>query len=177
MKILIPYLLLPLILLTGCANPGVVQISPDTYQLSRSSAAGAFANTSALKARVINDANVFAQKQGKIAVPLNISESRPNVGFPSCDITFTTMTAAEYARQREMGRRDWSSLTPAQRTQYYLTTQEIQQRDRAASSAERQASAANWQNSMDRMSYNQRTQALSQPVNVNVNGTLDIYGH
>ena len=63
------------VILAGCANPGVVQISPDTYMLSREAHGGIFASTSALKAGVIRDANVFATNQGKVAIPLSSRET------------------------------------------------------------------------------------------------------
>jgi hypothetical protein len=61
--------------LAGCANPGIVEISPDTYMLSRADHAGAFGNTAALKAGVIKDANEFAASQGKVAIPLGAQET------------------------------------------------------------------------------------------------------
>ena len=47
---------LMLVHINGCASPEIVQISPDTYMLTRSSAAGMFANMSKLKAGVIQEA-------------------------------------------------------------------------------------------------------------------------
>ena len=61
--------------LSGCANPGIVQLSPDTYMLSRVDHAGMFGNASALKAGVISDADAFAASQGKIAVAVAASDS------------------------------------------------------------------------------------------------------
>lgn len=58
-------------LFAGCANPGIVQLSPDTYMLSRADRAGIFGNTAALKAGVIKEANEFAQSKGKVAIPLS----------------------------------------------------------------------------------------------------------
>lgn len=78
-----PFRLLALVLLaalSGCANPGIVQISPDTYMLSRDDHGGIFGNANRLKASVIQEANDFAAKQGKIAVPLE-SKQTP-VGGP-----------------------------------------------------------------------------------------------
>ena len=60
--------------LAGCANPGIVRLSPDTYLLSREAHGGIFASASALKAGVINDANAFAESQGKVAIPLSAKE-------------------------------------------------------------------------------------------------------
>ena len=61
----------------GCQNPGIVQLSPDTYMLSRDDHAGIFGNIGALKAGVIRDANEFAEKQGKVAIPIS-SNTTPN---------------------------------------------------------------------------------------------------
>jgi hypothetical protein len=61
--------------LTGCANPGIVQISPDTYMLSREDHAGIFGSLAKLKAGVIADANSFAAKQGKVAIPISSKEN------------------------------------------------------------------------------------------------------
>ena len=62
------------IILAGCANPSIVQVSPDTYLLSRQDHAGIFGNSSALKAGVISDANAFAAGMGKIAIPISSQE-------------------------------------------------------------------------------------------------------
>lgn len=64
-----------IIFLAGCANPGIVQISPDTYLLSREDHAGIFGSASALKAGVISDANVFAAGQEKVAIPISTHET------------------------------------------------------------------------------------------------------
>lgn len=74
--------------LGGCAKPSVVQLSQDTYLLSRSDAGGAFANTAALKAGVIRDANAFAESKGKVAIPISSNAKRPGIGFPSFDYQF-----------------------------------------------------------------------------------------
>ncbi|MCW9023463.1 MAG: SHOCT domain-containing protein [Gammaproteobacteria bacterium] len=65
-KILIPFILL----LVGCANPGIVKLSPDTYMLFREDHGGIFGSSSSLKAGVISDANKFAAKQGKVVIPI-----------------------------------------------------------------------------------------------------------
>ena len=62
-------------LLVGCSNPGIVQLSPETYMLSRADRAGIFGNTAALKAGVIEDANEFAKNKGKVAIPLAVNET------------------------------------------------------------------------------------------------------
>ena len=60
--------------LAGCANPGIVQLSPDTYLLAREAHGGIFASAAGLKAGVIQDANKFAASQGKVAVPISAKE-------------------------------------------------------------------------------------------------------
>jgi len=57
--------------LTACANPGIVEISPDTYVLFRDDHGGIFGNAGALRVDVIRDANKFAKSKGKIAVPVS----------------------------------------------------------------------------------------------------------
>ena len=64
-----------IIVLAGCANPGIVQVSPDTFMLSREDHAGIFGSASALKAGVIADANAFALGQGKVAIPISTHET------------------------------------------------------------------------------------------------------
>lgn len=61
-------------LLVGCSNPGIVQVSPDTYLLAREAHGGIFASSTALKAGVIQDANAFAESQGKVAIPISAKE-------------------------------------------------------------------------------------------------------
>ncbi len=64
-------ILLLCFILTACANPGVVEISPDTYVLFRDDHGGIFGNAGALRAEVISDANKFAKSKGKIAIPVS----------------------------------------------------------------------------------------------------------
>jgi len=75
MKIVkVSFTLFFLISLVGCANPGIVQVSPNVYQLGRADHGGIFGNKDALKAGVISDANTFAEKQGKVAIPVRAKE-------------------------------------------------------------------------------------------------------
>jgi hypothetical protein len=82
---------LPLVLvLVSCTSSNVVQTGPNSYLVAKSSAAGAFANTSKLKIGAIEEANRFAAKQGKIAVGTGSDERRPIIGgFPSYEYRFT----------------------------------------------------------------------------------------
>jgi hypothetical protein len=68
------------LLSAGCQNPGIVQLSPDTYMLSRVDHGGVFGNASKLKAGVIREANKFAARQGKIAIPIAAKETPMKVG-------------------------------------------------------------------------------------------------
>ncbi len=61
--------------LVGCANPSVVQLSPDTYMLIKEDHAGIFAfNRNQVKIDTINEANAFAKNQGKIAIPISMKD-------------------------------------------------------------------------------------------------------
>jgi len=73
----------PLIMLVafGCKNPEIVPVSPDTYILYREDHAGIFGSFASLKAGVIQDANAFAAKIGKIAIPISTKE-KPLGGGP-----------------------------------------------------------------------------------------------
>ncbi len=62
------------LMVAGCQNPQVVQLSPGVYQLGREDHGGIFGNRDKLKASVIRDANAFAEKQGKVAVPIAARE-------------------------------------------------------------------------------------------------------
>lgn len=76
MKIRISVLSVPItLMLVACSNPGIVKMSPDTYMLTRADRAGIFGNTAALKAGVIREASEFAEKQGKVAIPLSSNET------------------------------------------------------------------------------------------------------
>ena len=71
MKITTALLLSSTVYLVGCANPGVVKVAPDTYMLAREDHGGIFGNPSAMKEEVYRDANIFAEKQNKVAIPIS----------------------------------------------------------------------------------------------------------
>jgi hypothetical protein len=83
-------MILTALILAGCAsNPGVVQLSPDTYLITKTDKGGVFGNASAMKANAINEANSFAQSKGKIAIPVSTHESPMGIGhFASFDYQF-----------------------------------------------------------------------------------------
>lgn len=85
----------------------IVQLSPDTYMITRISRAGIFASPAKLKAGVIRDANEFAASRGKIAVPLAATE-KPVGGpgqWPSFEYQFRVVDASDPEAKR-------TSLTP-----------------------------------------------------------------
>lgn len=61
----------------GCANPTIVQMSQDTYFLSRADHAGIFGNAAAMKADVLREAQEFAASKGKVVVPVTLNTT-PN---------------------------------------------------------------------------------------------------
>ncbi len=63
--------------LSGCSNPGIVQLAPGTYTLTRVDRAGIWGNREKLKAGVIREANQFATAQGKVAIPVS-ENTTPN---------------------------------------------------------------------------------------------------
>lgn len=62
-------------ILLACANPGIVKLSPDTYMLIKEDHAGIFGSMAKLKADVIQEANAFAESQGKVAIPIYANET------------------------------------------------------------------------------------------------------
>ena len=62
------------VLVCGCANPSIVQVSPDTYLLAREAHGGIFQSAAKMKADVITEANEFAARKGKVAVPISAKE-------------------------------------------------------------------------------------------------------
>lgn len=90
MKTILPLLLFFCATLGGCANPGIVQIAPDTYRLARDDHAGVFGNRHRMAADVIREANAFAEKQGKVAIPISQNDKPVGVlgNWASFEYTF-----------------------------------------------------------------------------------------
>lgn len=77
------------LLLSSCTSLKIEQKGPNQYMASGRNAAGVFVNYPALKAKVIDQANKFAAKQGKRAV--NTEEFERNrwiPGFPLYEYNF-----------------------------------------------------------------------------------------
>ena len=85
------------VLVSACANPGPVQLSPDTYMITRTDKGGVFGNASAMKAQVIADANQFAASKGKVAIPLSSRETPLVVGrgFASFEYQFRVVSPTD----------------------------------------------------------------------------------
>jgi hypothetical protein len=74
-----------LAVLCACANPGIVQMAPDTYVINRADRGGIFGNSARMQSEVIQEATDFAAAMGKVAIPLS-SNSSPM--FPGHFATF-----------------------------------------------------------------------------------------
>jgi hypothetical protein len=89
------------VFLTGCAsNPGIVELSPGTYMLSRVDHGGIFGNEAALQANVINDANAFAKSKAKVAIAVSthLDPMRPG-HFASFQYQFRLVDPSEQSEQ------------------------------------------------------------------------------
>jgi hypothetical protein len=66
---------------TGCKSTEIVQLSPDTYMITKEDHAGHLSlNKNKLKSKTISEANAFAESKGKIAIPVAVNE-HPAGGF------------------------------------------------------------------------------------------------
>lgn len=88
MKLFCVLLIAVLSVVTGCRSSGVLQMSPDTYVITKRSGAGMFANVPGMKAEVIQQANAFAATKGQRLEPIGLTESTPTHGFPSVTYQF-----------------------------------------------------------------------------------------
>lgn len=82
------------VVLGGCATAEIVPMGSDSYMISQTSAGGMFTNMGALKAEVIKRANAFAEKHGKVAVPIASRETSPAPGrMPNFEYQFRLVDA------------------------------------------------------------------------------------
>lgn len=73
----------------GCANPGIVRMTSDTYMLARKDYGGAFGNDAALVAGVVGEAAEFAESKGMAVVPINLQQQPHRFGgFGSVNYQF-----------------------------------------------------------------------------------------
>lgn len=87
------YIALLALALSACATRGtqdIISLSEDTYMISRTDKGGIFGNASEMKMGVIEDANRFADSQGKVAIALRTAEQPMLVGrqFASFEYQF-----------------------------------------------------------------------------------------
>ena len=92
-----PGLILAALVVGACTSAGIVQLSPDTYRMSRVDGGGVYADAAAMKASVINDANAFAESRGKIAVPIATHEESLRGHLSTIEYEFRLVTAGEPA--------------------------------------------------------------------------------
>jgi hypothetical protein len=90
--------------LQGCASvSGPIKISPDTYILTREDHRGIFGSLASLKAEVINEANQFAARLGKVAIPISAQEKplgRGPAQWASFEYQFRVVDKADPEVQR-----------------------------------------------------------------------------
>ena len=83
-----PALILAALVVAACTSAGIVELSPDTYRLSRVDGGGIYANAAAMKASVISEADAFAASRGKIAVPIATHEEALRGRLSTIDYEF-----------------------------------------------------------------------------------------
>jgi Short C-terminal domain len=93
---------LAMLLAAACAKPGtVVQLSPDTYMVSRTDKGGVFGSASAMKVDAIREASEFAAGKGKVAIPLHIRETPAAPGgFASVEYQFRVLDKSDPEARR-----------------------------------------------------------------------------
>ena len=107
------YILFTIMFLSACANPGIVQLSPDTYILFKEDKAGIFGNSAKLKAGVIQEANDFAKSKGMVAVPISSRQTEMAPGrFAAFEYQFRILSPEdpEFKRTELLNRKDHSKL-------------------------------------------------------------------
>ena len=88
------YFLLITLFITGCAvNTGVIEISRDTYMVSRQAATG-FTGKGSLKEESLTEANIFCKRLQKTLKVLSIQEAQPPYilgNFPKAEVQFSCL--------------------------------------------------------------------------------------
>jgi hypothetical protein len=91
------YFLLSTLFITGCAvNTGVIEISRDSYMVSRQAATG-FTGKGSLKEESLAEANIFCKRQQKTLKVLSIQEAQPPYilgNFPKAEVQFSCLESA-----------------------------------------------------------------------------------
>ncbi len=76
------------VLFLGCRSSGILQMSPNTYLITKRSGAGMFANVPGMKAEVVREAAEFAVRKGQTLEVISLTDSVPTHGFPSVQYQF-----------------------------------------------------------------------------------------
>jgi hypothetical protein len=90
------FLILAVAGLGGCASTAPTKIGADTYYSSRTNAAGAFGDVSAVAGRLMGDGNQFCETQGKEfeLVTQTLTQPIPAVRLGGASITFKCVAHA-----------------------------------------------------------------------------------
>lgn len=91
-KLVLSVLVMAAALLSACVSD-VMQLSENTFMVSKTSSAGAFASKSSMQAKAIKAANEFAAKRGKVAVATGTEWERLPQGFPTFTYYFKIVDA------------------------------------------------------------------------------------
>jgi len=90
-------LMLASITLSGCGGSGVLQVSPDTYLIARTSAAGAFASKAGMMKSVIEEANINAKNLKFTFTPfLVLFELYPCISFNARGFIYTNSISCHH---------------------------------------------------------------------------------
>ncbi len=88
------------LVLSACATPatGIVELSADSYRLTRVDGVGRYPDAAAMKAALVEEANAFARRQGKVAVPMASREEAMRAGhLMTAELEFRLAAAGEVA--------------------------------------------------------------------------------
>jgi len=87
--------------LAGCvSNPGIVKTSDGSYILTRTDQGGSLSDVGATRTDMKREANDFATRQGKVAVPISMKETPMSVqGFTALEYRFQIMDKSDAAAE------------------------------------------------------------------------------
>jgi Short C-terminal domain len=90
------------LLSAACMSPGsgtgLMQLSADTYRISRVDGVGRYADAAAMQAAVAEEASAFARSQGKVAVPISTHQETMRAGhLTTVEYAFRLVAPAEAA--------------------------------------------------------------------------------
>ncbi len=122
------YFLLFTLFIAGCAvNTGVIEISRDSYMVSRQAATG-FTGKGSLKEESLTEANIFCKRQQKTLKVLSIQEAQPPYilgNFPKAEVQFSCIESANNNDAFPKIVEKSSSLENIERIKYQLDANKI----------------------------------------------------